>query len=109
MWKIAERQFSLEAVPNGALLTISDGRSLELNNDEWSMLSSAIEKVLKLPTSKQSRKHRANAGAAWSEEDDRKLREQWRRPGASTRELAVKFQRSSGAIAARLKRLGLTE
>jgi hypothetical protein len=45
MWTVQGRQFSLESVADGAVLTISDGRQLDLTQLEWSLLGRALIKV----------------------------------------------------------------
>ena len=50
----------------------------------------------------------ANAGKPWTNEDDAKLRTCFE-SGMSTKELCVKFGRTSGSISSRLARLGLNK
>jgi ATP-dependent exoDNAse (exonuclease V) alpha subunit len=49
-----------------------------------------------------------NAGRAWTEEDDRRLKELYE-DGATTKALCKEFGRKSGAIRSRLVKLGLVE
>ena len=50
----------------------------------------------------------ANAGKPWTNEDDAKLKICFE-SGMSTKELCVKFERTSGSISSRLARLGLSK
>jgi hypothetical protein len=45
MWTVEGRQFSLENVAGGSVLTISDGRQLDLTQLEWSVLGRALLKL----------------------------------------------------------------
>ncbi len=50
----------------------------------------------------------ANAGKPWTNEDDAKLKIYFE-SGMSTKELCVKFERTSGSISSRLAHLGLSK
>jgi hypothetical protein len=125
IWMVGDRQFSLQEIDTGgAVLTISDGRELELSRSEWELLAKALGKLLRgLPAwdvpfdqklgrrpkadgAASSSERLANAGEKWTPELDNELRLRFaagERPG----DIAVEFQRTSGAITARLVRLGL--
>ena len=59
------------------------------------------------PTEKTRRTQYANAGQAWTADDDRRLCDDYD-AGMSITELANKYERSKGAICSRLERLGKT-
>lgn len=59
-------------------------------------------------TSEDVKKHKANAGAKWSEEEDDKLDREFA-SGMSIAEIAKKHERSYGAIKARLVKHGVIE
>lgn len=61
--------------------------------------------VLNAQEDETGKKQPKNAGTPWSEEDDKVLCEMFDN-GATRKELSAHFQRTSGAIAARLVKLG---
>ncbi|MCE1238018.1 MAG: hypothetical protein LWW93_16840 [Hyphomicrobiales bacterium] len=105
-WSFGGRPFSLRTVGALAVLTTPDGQILELARDEWAALAKAIaESGLAGARCEPKRKPPANTGRPWTEELDRLLVTSWR-TGASVSALARDFERTEGAIASRLVRLG---
>ncbi|WP_342733753.1 hypothetical protein [Bradyrhizobium sp. B117] len=112
MWMVEARQFSLHKTTNGALLTVSDGRELDLAKIEWLMLVQALAEF-GAPLSSEiagSKRERTglprNNGEKWTAKLDRQLKSRWEE-GASADELAREFERTKGAITSRLVLLGL--
>lgn len=68
-------------------------------------LNTAVTELDKL-TAKKSRPQPENAGKPWSEEEDEQLVDEFQR-GNSANEIAKLHNRSKGAVASRLVRLGL--
>lgn len=119
MWMAGDRQFALQEIDaGGAVLTISDGRELELSRSEWELLAKALGKIIAgLPAWQVGRRSKpvragsssgplANAGEKWTPELDDVLRLKFE-AGERPQDIAVEFQRTPGAITARLVRLGL--
>jgi hypothetical protein len=119
MWMAGDRQFALEEIDTGgAVLTISDGRELELSRSEWELLAKALGKlIVGLPAWQVGRRSKtvrvvsrsgplANAGEKWTLELDNLLRLKFG-AGEQLSDIAVEFQRTSGAITSRLVHLGL--
>ncbi|KRR15002.1 hypothetical protein [Bradyrhizobium valentinum] len=101
-WTVQDRQFSLQKLAGGAVLTISDGRQLELTHSEWSKLGKALKKL----GEGSDPKHAVNNGAKWTKEQDDQLKTRWE-ARIPLRGIAAEFERTQGAITARLVRLGL--
>ncbi|MCD8352795.1 MAG: hypothetical protein LUC47_00530 [Clostridiales bacterium] len=66
----------------------------------------ALHTVLRNVSEKKKRDLPANAGQPWTEEADNALRDMFLR-GCTNREIQNYFQRTEGAISARLVKLGL--
>lgn len=115
-WEDASGAFLFERIQEcsgTARLVTPDGEVFELGDAHWLALATAIARVIPSVNgrgihSPAASPARPNAGQPWTPDQDADLRRRWL-SGEPMCSVAKFFGRSSGAIAARLVRLGLAD
>ena len=109
-WNINGSLFALRCAGNDMELTTPSGQRVSLPVDEWRVAAQMILKARAPSTAGSDRKRMFadQQGKPWTEAADAELRQRWQAVG-DIAALAAHFERTRGAIKARLVKLGLVE